>query len=181
MEQRILLAAATMDDVDFIVAAKTDASLWPYEDSIPTDREALRKKVIERIDSDWYKQFIIRLNNPERTAVGELHVHWYVRERGSWEIGYCIFPEFRGRGYCVDAARLALKQAFEDWNAHKVVAMCNEHNIASYKVMEKIGMTREGIFRQELPWQDSWADQFFYSILDSDYHQPRAAAGSAAL
>lgn len=71
----------------------------------------------------------------------------------------------------MEAATIALKYAFEDWNAHKVVAMCNEFNIASSKVMERLGMVREGVFREELPWQDKWVDQFFYSILDSDYRK----------
>lgn len=77
---------------------------------------------------------VIKLNDSKRTPIGELHIHWYVKERESWEIGYCIFPEYRGHGYCVKAAKIALKYAFEDWNAHKVVAMCNEFNIASCKV-----------------------------------------------
>jgi len=96
---------------------------------------------------------------------------WPFEDSISSEIGYCIFPEYRGHGYCVEAAKIALKYAFEEWNAHKVVAMCNEYNIASYKVMERIGMVREGVFREELPWQCKWVNQFFYCILDSDYRE----------
>jgi len=39
-------------------------------------------------------------------------------------------------------------------------------------VLEKLGMVREGVFREELPWQGKWVNQFFYSILDSDYREP---------
>lgn len=169
MEQRIILAAATDEDVNFLVDEKTNTSLWQYEDFVPTDKKDVGKKIIERINSDWYKQYLIKLNNKEQTAIGELHMHWYVKERESWEIGYCIFPEYRGQGYCAEAAKLALKYAFEDWNAHKVVAMCNEYNVASYNVMEKIGMTREGVFRAELPWRGKWVNQFFYCILEDEY------------
>lgn len=171
MKQKIRLSLATVEDIELIVNVKINASLWPYEDDIPTDKDAVRKNVGKRIDSNWYKQYIIQLDNLERTPIGVLHIHWYVKERGSWEIGYCIFPEYRGQGYCVEATKLVLKYAFEDWNAHKVVAMCNEYNIASYKVMEKLGMTREGIFREELPWQGKWVNQFFYCILDSEYRK----------
>lgn len=171
MRERVILSPATLEDVDFIVDEKTDATLWFYDDNISSDRDAVRRKVVERIGSDWYKQYVIRLNNPEKTPVGELHIHWYTKERESWEVGYCIFPEYQGRGYCTEAAKLALKYAFEDWSAHKVVAMCHEYNIASYKVMERLGMTREGVFREELPWQGKWADQYFYSILDYEYHE----------
>ncbi len=127
--------------------------------------------VTERISSDWYKQYLIKLNNTEKTTIGELHIHWYVKERESWEMGYSIFPEYQGQGYSIEAARIALKYAFEEWNAHKVVSMCNEFNIASYKVLEKIGMIREGVFREELHRQGKWVDQYFYCILDSEYQK----------
>ena len=172
MEQRIILSLATLDDVDFIVDAKTNSSLWPYENDIAsTDKDAVCKNVVERINSDWYKQYIIQLDNSERPPIGIIHIHWYEKEREAWEIGYCIFPEYQRQGYCVEAAKIALRHAFEDWNAHKVVAMCNEYNIASYKVMEKLGMTREGIFREELPWQGKWVNQLFYCILESEYQK----------
>jgi len=172
MKQRIILSLATLEDVDFIVDVKTNSSLWPYEDDIASaDKDAVCKIVVERINSDWYKQYIIQLDNSEKPPIGVIHIHWYEKERKAWEIGYCIFPEYQRQGYCVEAAKIALRNAFEDWNAHKVVAMCNEYNIASYKVMEKLGMTREGIFREELPWQGKWVNQFFYCILESEYQK----------
>ncbi|WP_259392308.1 GNAT family N-acetyltransferase [Paenibacillus thiaminolyticus] len=36
-------------------------------------------------------------------------------------------------------------------------------------LMEHIGMRREGVFKEELYWNKRWTDQFFYSILDSEY------------
>lgn len=174
MERGIALTLATFDDVELITDIKSDTALWQYENDISTDKEAVRKTVIERINSDWYKQYILRLNSEEGTPVGEAHIHWYDKSRGSWEIGYCVFNEYRGRGYCTNAARLLLGYAFKDFKAHKVVAMCNEYNEASYRVMEKIGMQREGVFREELFWHGKWVNQFFYSILESEYEQNEA-------
>ena len=88
MKERIILSPATLDDVEFIVDIKTSTSLWPYEDLISSDKEAVRKNVVEKINSDWYKQYIVKLDDPERTPIGDLHIHWYVKERESWEIGY---------------------------------------------------------------------------------------------
>jgi RimJ/RimL family protein N-acetyltransferase len=169
MDQRIVLSPATEQDIDFIVDIKTDITLWPYEDDVSSDKEAVRKEVISRIDGRWYKQYIICLNSENKTPIGAIHIHWYVIERGSWELGYCIFPEYRRQGYGTEAAQLILKYAFDDWHAHKVLAMCNAQNIPSQKVLEKLGMTKEGIFREELPWQDKWVDQYFYSILEREF------------
>lgn len=169
MEHRIVLTPATEKDIDFLVDVKTDISLWPYEDDTPTDKDAVRKNVTDRLDGRWYRQYIIRLTSDQSKSIGAIHAHWYVRERGSWELGYCIFPQYRGLGYATEAAQVILQYAFNDWHAHKVLAMCNAYNTPSFRVLEKLGMTREGIFREELPWQGIWADQYFYSILEDEY------------
>ncbi len=169
MESQISLRIALVDDVEFITRIKSNPDFWPYEDDIETNKEKVRKTVIDRINSSWYKQYIINLNNDNKTPIGEFHIHLYVEERKSWEIGYCIFPEYQRQGYCFEAGNIILRLAFEDFEAHRVVAMCNAHNEASYRVMEKLGMSREGIFRQELPRGDKWNDQYFYAILDSEY------------
>lgn len=176
MNPRITLSPVTVEDIEFIVDLETNASLWPYEDRIPTDKAAVQKEVAERIGSDWHKQYLIRLNSPEANIVGELTIHWYVHERDSWELGYILFPEYRGQGYCGEAARMALKFAFEEWKAHRVVAMCNAFNTSSAKVLERLGMVREGIFREELNWNGQWADQYFYAILEREYRKVTSAS-----
>lgn len=169
MKQRIFLHPASMDDVDFVVSIKSNPSLWPFEDDIETDKEKVKKTVTERINSNWYKQYIIQLNDEKKTPIGEFHIHWYVEERKSWEIGYCIFPEYQRQGYCYEAANIVLNIAFNDFGAHRVVAMCNARNKASYLIMEKLGLTREAVFRQELPMNSEWDDQYFYAMLDSEW------------
>lgn len=171
MESRVFLSPVTAADVEFLADIKTDASLWAFEDFVPTDREAVKTAIRDRLDGRWYKDYLIRLNDPEKTPVGELHLHWYVIERKSWELGYGLFPAYRGQGYGLEAAEIALKTAFEDFQAHKVVAMCNANNLRSSHLMEKLGMKREGRFREELPWQGKWADQLFYSILEKEYRE----------
>ena len=168
---KILLKPATLDDADLITEIKMDASLWDYEpkEDIPTDREATRAQVVKRIGSDWYKEHLIVLDDAAQTPIGELHLHWYVIERGSWEIGYCVFPQYRGRGFCYEAAMLGLSEAFHTYKAHKVVGMCNAHNGASSHLMEKCGMRREGVFVEELPWRGIWANQYFYGILEREF------------
>lgn len=174
MIPRITVTPVTEEDIEFIVDLETNASLWPYEDRIPTDKAAVRKEVTERIGSDWHKQYLIRLNAPEATIIGELTTHWYVHERDSWELGFCLFPKYRGQGYCGEVARMALKVAFEEWKAHRVIAMCNSFNTASAKVLEGLGMVREGIFREELNWNGQWVDQYFYAILEREYQKVAA-------
>ena len=171
MESRLFLSPVTAEDVEFLADIKMDADLWAYEDFIPTDREAVINEIFEHLDGRWYKDYLIRLNDPEKTPVGELHLHWYVGERKSWELGYGLFPAYRGQGYCLEAAQIAMKWAFEEFQAHKVIAMCNACNHRSSHVMDKLGMKLEGRFREELPWQGKWVDQLFFCILEDEYRE----------
>ena len=65
-----------------------------------------------------------------------------------WELGYIFNPKFHGKGFCTEAAAAILNYGFETVSAHKIVAYADPNNIASWKVLEKIGMKHEGLLRQ---------------------------------
>jgi RimJ/RimL family protein N-acetyltransferase/predicted kinase len=161
----------TPEDVDFITRIEMDASVWCFEpvQDIPTDADKVQNDVKSHIDCESYMEFIISLNDGTNRPVGECHLHWFEIDRGSWELGYCILPEYRGRGYCTLAVKKLIDLAFLACKAHKLVAMCNEFNTASSRVLEKCGMKKELVIREELPWHNTWVNQFLYSLLDHEY------------
>jgi RimJ/RimL family protein N-acetyltransferase len=62
-----------------------------------------------------------------------------------------------------------LRFAFGELNAHRVVAFCHTDNLASARVMEKLGMARDGRLR-EVRWLNGhWWDEYVYSILERDW------------
>ena len=87
-----------------------------------------------------------------------------------WEIGWklCILFEW-GKGYATEAAKGMLKYTFNDLQAHRVVAFCNTLNGASIRVMEKIGMRREGLLEKTRWWNNGWANEYIYAILERDW------------
>jgi RimJ/RimL family protein N-acetyltransferase len=58
--------------------------------------------------------------------------------------------------------------SFNMLNLHRIQAGCAVDNIGSIKVLEKVGMIREGRGRQILPLKSGWSDNFEYSILETD-------------
>jgi len=84
------------------------------------------------------------------TLVGHLYFHLTdPAEFLTWELGYIFHPDHQGKGYCTEASRALVAHAFDHWNAHRVVAFCDPLNPASWKVLEKCGLEREGLFRQK--------------------------------
>lgn len=52
-----------------------------------------------------------------------------------------------------------------------VVGMCHCDNLKSASVMQKSGMSKQGVFREEYLCQGKWVDQFYFSILEREYNK----------
>jgi [ribosomal protein S5]-alanine N-acetyltransferase len=64
------------------------------------------------------------------------------------EIGYVLGRSFWRRGYMTEAAHAVVQWALSQAEIYRVWAVCDVDNAASAKVLEKIGMRREGILRR---------------------------------
>ena len=85
------------------------------------------------------------------------------------ETWFKLHPDFWNKGYTSEALQEILKLAFHKLKLHRVEAGCAVGNIASIRVLEKAGMTREGMKRQILPIRGKWVDNYFYSILEQEF------------
>jgi RimJ/RimL family protein N-acetyltransferase len=86
------------------------------------------------------------------------------------EFYYKLFPEFWNKGYATEIAKELIRFGFEECNLHRIEAGVATQNHASVRVLEKAGMTREGIRRKILPIRGKWVDNFHYAIVEDDYH-----------
>jgi ribosomal-protein-alanine N-acetyltransferase len=85
------------------------------------------------------------------------------------EIGYSIGLEFWGRGLGTAAARELVKLAFGTHGAHRVFATCDSRNVASARVLAKLGMQHEGRMRETILIRDGWRDSDLYAILRHEW------------
>lgn len=85
------------------------------------------------------------------------------------EVWYKILPNFWGQGLTTEALDEILEFGFLALGLHRIEAGCAVENIASFKVLEKVGMTREGRKRKVLPIKGQWSDNYIYGILDTDF------------
>jgi len=85
------------------------------------------------------------------------------------DFGYALRREYWGRGYATEAGRAILKVAFAVLQMHRVWAICDQRNRASYRVMEKLGMRREGEFKKDVWRKGDWRDSYLYAILAEEW------------
>jgi [ribosomal protein S5]-alanine N-acetyltransferase len=86
--------------------------------------------------------------------------------RGS--LGYWLGVDHWGKGYATEAARAVLRYGFSELGLHRIEAGHYPRNPASGRVLEKIGMRREGVLRGHLLKGDTFEDDVVYAILATD-------------
>ncbi|WP_440115550.1 GNAT family N-acetyltransferase [Paenibacillus sp. QZ-Y1] len=103
----------------------------------------------------------------EGTLIGGVGLH--VMEQTNAEIGYVLHPAYQGKGYAAEAARAMLGFGFNTLGVHRIYAKCRPNNKASEKVMQKIGMQREGLLREHWYYKGKFHDSYLYSMLAKEY------------
>ena len=101
--------------------------------------------------------------------VGELMLRYTSEEHRTGEIGWSIHPDHQGQGLATEGARAFLRLGFEGLDLHRVTAECDPRNIASIRVMERLGMRREGHLREAFLAQGVWTDELVYAILRAEW------------
>lgn len=104
----------------------------------------------------------------ENRLIGHIAFHKYFGEH-TYEIGWVFHPRFHNKGFASEAASAILKYGFETMKLHRIIATCQPQNIASYRVMEKIGMRKEGYFKKCIPHGDEWWDEYYYAMLREEW------------
>lgn len=92
--------------------------------------------------------------------------------RAAWQnavLGYFIDEAQNGRGYATDAARLALRFAFEHAGLHRVQAGVMPRNERSVRVLTKAGFRQEGIALRYLEINGVWEDHIMFAITREEW------------
>ncbi|MCC7368484.1 MAG: GNAT family N-acetyltransferase [Chloroflexi bacterium] len=84
-------------------------------------------------------------------------------------LGYGIAREHWGHGLATEAAAAVTGYVFETLGLEKVVARVDPRNVASVRVLEKLGMQREGLLRSQVVRWGERADRAIYGLLRADW------------
>ncbi|WP_224766294.1 GNAT family N-acetyltransferase [Nocardioides campestrisoli] len=173
--ERLVLRPATPDDLEDLLAYYGREDVATYLPFGVQDRTDLAASIQRRLR--WHRE-----DNPEPPAlgllleldgrvVGDVLLMFKPPHHSQAEIGWAVHPDAAGRGLVTEAARALLDLAFGHYGFHRVYASLDARNLASARLCERLGMTREGLFRQDFWSQGEWTDSLRYAIL-ADEHAP---------
>lgn len=171
--ERLILKEISFEDVEFIHELYTYPEVDEYNTlGIPINREATIK-IIEPFIKD-------QKTKPRKSY------HWKIQLKETndfiglcglipsndlyklGELYYKLIPSSWGKGYATELSKNIVKFGFDTLRLHKIEADVATENIGSIKVLEKIGMIKEGIRRKLLPIRGEWKDSFHFAIVEDD-------------
>ena len=115
----------------------------------------------------WYQLAVL-----ERTGgrlLGDIAIHFRDKENRQAELGYTLAPEYQGKGYAFEAAARVLEYLFGTLKKHRVSASVDPRNVRSVKLLERLGMRKEGCFIKSFWTGTAWADDAVYAILKEEW------------
>lgn len=140
-----LLAARVPDD-------------WPNDDVLLMLAQDAMLLEAEPHRSEW--SYLV-IHTGERALIGDIGFHAPPDANGCIEIGYDILDAYRRQGYAVEASEALLDWAFQQPGVRYVVAECLVGNVASMRVLEKLGLRRVSTTYESIWWRlthEEWID-----------------------
>ena len=95
-------------------------------------------------------------------------VSWNPDHRSA-SLGYCFAEAAWGHGYATEAARALLDWAFDALPLNRVQAETDTRNLASARVLEKLGFVREGTLREDCVVDGDVSDSWVYGLLRREW------------
>ncbi len=171
--QRLLLREFTADDESDIHEYGGDPVVSRYMDWGPNTPDVTRQILLDRLvqQQTWPRDEINLAIELSATGkqIGAFGVRIPDARNGLADFGFVLNRRYWRQGFMTETAGAVLETAFSIMGLRRLIATCDTRNIASARVMEKIGMRREAHFRQDVYQKGEWRDSYLYAILKDDW------------
>ncbi len=175
--RRLILRPFHEEDWQAVHEYASDAEVCRYMAWGPNteeeSKEFIRKASAEERQEPRVGYPFAAVLQAEAKLIGGCRIHiGSMGDREAW-IGYCINRKYWGKGLGTEAAGALIRFGFEALNLHRIFATCDRENLASARVLEKSGMTREKLLRRHKREKGKWRDSFLYAILEEEFLRQR--------
>ena len=166
-------------DVDPLVEA-IRSSLPELEVWLPWPHDAYDKvdalRFIRDSNKAWREQrafdFAISRERDKR-HLGNVSIWYTSRPNRCGEIGYWVRTDMTGTGIATEATKAMLRMGFEDMGLHRITLRIAVGNVASERIADKLGFTKEGVLREVIEVGGQRLDHSVHSILRSEWRAGR--------
>jgi RimJ/RimL family protein N-acetyltransferase len=169
---RLRLRPVAADDADALYSLHSDARVLRYWDSPPWADRARAERFVRASrqmadDGTGVRLAVDRAS--DSTFIGWCSLGRWNPDYRSAALGYCYGEAAWGHGYATEAARALLGWAFDTLDVNRVQAETDTRNLASARVLEKLGFVREGTLREDCVVDGDVSDSWVYGLLRREW------------
>jgi RimJ/RimL family protein N-acetyltransferase len=182
--ERLIIRRYTHDDISDVLGLASHPSFgWLISQKTRVTEEDVREYIDRQISYQPFEKDVVFELAVERQDDGRVIglLGMIRRDHLQGEIGWGLGVEYRGQGYATEAARGLVDYGFSSLGLHRIYANTDNDNIASWRVMERLGMRREGLLREAVYKEGKWVDRCIYGMLRDEWRGPEASDGADAL
>ncbi len=149
---RLILRDFVADDGTEVLAYQRDPRylrFYPWTDRSTDDVRAFVQMFLDQQAEEPRRKFQLAITLPEDgRLIGTCGIRRKPDNDSEGDIGYELAPEFWGRGYATEAAAAMVAYGFSELGLHRISSWCIADNVASARVLEKVGLQLEGRLRE---------------------------------
>lgn len=170
---RLVLRPLRDADAVAVAAGAGDRRVARYLIQVPSPYPVTLARGWVRQRIEWWELgrgvtlAIARHDDPE-TLIGTASLRRYPRDRRA-ELGYWLIASAWGQGYATEATHALVDYGFHAFELAKVYALVLAGNTGSERVLDKLGMVREGVQRQHVRKGRRLCDVTLYGVLRADW------------
>lgn len=171
---RLTLRPFVETDFGAVYAMRSDPEVALYLYQGPLSEEETRSRLERNMalsawtaEGDWLSVAVVE--RATRLTVGDLAFHWVSERDRTAEVGFVFDPRHQGKGFATEAARALVEWAFGFGGFHRVIGRTEARNVASARVLEKLGMRLEAHFVENEWVKGEWQSELVYAILDREW------------
>lgn len=169
--ERLLLRQMKKEDLQDVYDYASDPELTPFltweAHETLADSEAFMEFLFAQYEKGVRGAWAIVWKEEDR-VIGTIDLAWNPKHYSA-ELAYVLSREYWRKGIGTEAAKAVLRFGFEELGLERIYARCHPDNTASYRLMEKIGMTYEGTLRKSMQRKGKQEDLKMYSILKEEF------------
>jgi len=169
---RLILRPFDDADADSLFALQSNAEVLRYWDSPPWSSPSQASDFLNMCRKMAEEGTGVRLvitGKADGSFLGWCTFNSWNPAFRSASLGYCLVKEAWGSGYAAESARAVLQWAFETLDLNRVQAETDTRNIASARVLEKLGFLCEGELREDCIVSGEVSDSWIYGLLRRDW------------
>ena len=170
---RLLLREFVADDWPAVLAYQSDPLYLRYyywtERTAADVRDFVQMFLDQQAEQPRTKFQLALVLKAEGRLIGNCGIRINDPDQREANIGYELESRSWGQGLASEAASEIVRFGFTELGLHRIWSWCLAVNVGSARVMEKVGMRREGQLRQKEWIKGSWHDHLLYAILEEEW------------